>query len=154
MSIEIRIATESDAEVLTEFNCRLAHETEAIELDRGTVLSGVRRGLAVTGEVIYFVAQDDAEVVGQLMLTREWSDWRDGWLAWLQSVYVRSDYRQQGVFRQLLNAARDHLQRQPDVVGLRLYVEDENVSAMSTYRRLGFTEAGYRVMEQIFPAGP
>ena len=84
------------------------------------------------------------------MLTREWSDWRDGWLAWLQSVYVRSDYRQQGVFRRLLDTAREHLKGQPDVVGLRLYVEDENTSAMSTYTRLGFKDAGYRVMEQIF----
>ena len=152
MSIEIRIANKGDAEVLTEFNCRLARETESIELNRATVLSGVQRGLAVTGEVIYFVAEDESDVVGQLMLTREWSDWRDGWLAWLQSVYVRSDYRQQGVFRCLLDAARKHLRGQPDVVGLRLYVEDENTSAMSTYTRLGFKDAGYRVMEHLFDA--
>ena len=145
--MRIRRATSQDAEVLAEFNCRLASETEGKTLNRETVSSGVANGLSAGDEVAYFVAEVEARVVGQLMLTREWSDWRDGWIYWLQSVYVHADFRGQGVFRQLLQHVQRLLQQRGDVACLRLYVEEENQPAIETYRRLGFQDPGYRVME-------
>lgn len=91
MSVVIRSASSDDVAVITEYNCRLALETEHKTLDRATVNAGVRRGLELGDEVQYFVAEDEAGVIGQIMLTREWSDWRNGWMIWLQSVYVVSE---------------------------------------------------------------
>ncbi len=151
IQISIRAAVSSDIDVLTDFNCRLAAETEGKHLEFNTVRSGVTRGLSVGDEVRYFVAEADEKIVGQLMLTREWSDWRDGWAVWLQSVYIVADYRGQGVFRRLLDHVKTQLQNEPDVVCLRLYVEEDNDTARSTYTRLGFDDTGYRVMELGLP---
>ena len=155
MNLRIRMATENDAHVLTEFNCRLAWETEQRQLDQSIVGRGVQRGLQHKNDVQYWVAESGSvnsknQIVGQLMLTREWSDWRDGWVMWLQSVYVDQAFRGKGVFRKLLQHVTQQLQSQPDVVGLRLYVEHENQRAVDVYHRLSFSDAGYRVMEHMF----
>lgn len=150
-SLIVRRAELTDDEILTEFNCCLALETENRTLNRETVLAGVRRGLSVGDEVQYWVAEhEEAEgwrVVGQLMLTREWSDWRNGWMVWLQSVYVHKDYRRSGVFRTLFERVSQQVRSQAENVAFRLYVEHENEFAISTYTRLGFKNAGYLVME-------
>lgn len=151
-SFRIRVADIHDVDVLTEYNCRLASETESKTLDADVVRRGVERGLTVGEEVSYLVAEIENRVVGQLMLTREWSDWRDGWMYWLQSVYVAAEYRGQGIFRGLLNHAISGLQQRGDVVGLRLYVEAENRAAQATYQQLGFVNPGYRVLELAVPA--
>ena len=145
--MKIRPATSNDADIIADFNCQLALETENKTLDAVTVRNGVARGLAVGDEVTYFVAETDNRIIGQLLLTREWSDWRDGWMYWLGSVYVHADFRGQGVFRQLVDHAKEQLKQRGDVVCLRLYVEEENQPAIETYTRLGFTDSGYRVME-------
>ncbi len=145
--LTIRNATATDAQIIADFNCRLAMETENNTLDSALVSRGVRRGLEQADEVTYLVAEVDGQVVGQLMLTREWSDWRDGWMYWLQSVYVLAEFRGQNVFRRLLEHAKSQLHNRGDVVGLRLYVELENAAAIETYQRLGFTSPGYSVME-------
>ena len=151
MAFRYRPAGIEDAAVIADFNCRLARETENRELPAETVLRGVQRGLQQGDEVQYWVAEQRVDqtwrVVGQLMLTREWSDWRDGWMVWLQSVYVISDVRRQGVFRQLLDNVTQRLRQDDDVVVLRLYVEHDNLRAMETYRRLGFRDTGYLVLE-------
>jgi GNAT superfamily N-acetyltransferase len=147
MSAVIRSATSGDVAVITEFNCRLALETEDKILDRGTVDAGVRRSLELGDEVQYFVAEDESGVIGQIMLTREWSDWRNGWMIWLQSVYVASEKRGAGVFRLLFERSVELTRLRCDAVCVRLYVEHENETAMETYRRLGFQDSGYLVME-------
>jgi ribosomal protein S18 acetylase RimI-like enzyme len=96
------------------------------------------------------VAEFDDSTIGQLMVTREWSDWRDGWIWWIQSVYVPADHRNQGVFRELLQHVTDAAVADPDVVGIRLYVENDNQSAQAVYARSGFVDPNYRVLEQIF----
>lgn len=151
ISLHLRSATLQDVDVLTDFNCRLAQETEHKTLDANVVRKGVQRGLALGDEVSYLVAETANGVVGQLMLTREWSDWRDGWMYWLQSVYVAADHRGQGVFRALLHHATQQLQQRGDVVGLRLYVEEDNHAAQATYRELGFVQPGYHVLELLSP---
>ncbi len=154
LAFTIRQATERDIPVVVDYNLALALESENKQLDRATVERGVARGFDQGTEVTYLVAElPDLSLAGQIMLTREWSDWRDGWIMWLQSVYVRPDCRSQGVFRLLLDDAVRRLQADPDVVGLRLYVEVENQRAMDVYLRNGFVDASYRVLERIFPVG-
>jgi len=147
---KIRPATLSDVAALVEFNCAIARETEGKELPREVVERGVTRGLQQGAEVVYYVADNDGEPVGSLMLTREWSDWRDGWLVWVQSVYVQHQWRGQGVFRSLLTHVLELLRQQPDVIGVRLYVEVENARAQAAYERTGFVDPHYKVLEQIF----
>ena len=147
MNVLIRVATIDDIAMITEYNCRLALETESRILDRDTVEAGVRRGLELGDEVQYFVAEDESGVIGQIMLTREWSDWRNGWMIWLQSVYVASEKRGAGVFRLLFERSVELARLRFDAVCVRLYVEHENEAATATYRRLGFRDSGYLVME-------
>ena len=148
MSVFIRAASLDDIAVISDFNCCLAKETENKTLDRTTVQNGVRRGLELGDEVQYFVAEDESGVIGQIMLTREWSDWRNGWMVWLQSVYVSPPKRGAGVFRMLFERSIEMARRRCNPVCVRLYVEHDNKNAMSTYRRLGFHDGGYQVMEK------
>lgn len=162
----IRHASVYDIEIITEFNCRLAQETESKRLDEQVVRRGVERGLKQGAEVQYFLATSPAQPklagtsnssslakpVGQLMLTREWSDWRDGWIAWLQSVYVVPECRGQGVFKTLLDHALDHCSQDPDVRGMRLYVEKQNTKAQRAYEKTGFIDPHYVLRELIFPS--
>ncbi len=154
MNWKIRAAHLQDADQLIEFNRAIARETEAKELPHAIVSRGVRRGLLRQDEVSYWVAeleqQGESELIGCLMLTREWSDWRDGWLMWVQSVYVSQPYRGQGVFRNLLDTVIGKLKQTPDVVGLRLYVETENSRAQEVYYKTGFVDSHYKVLEQLF----
>ena len=146
----IRPATLDDLPTIVEFNSRLALETEAITLSVELLTHGVRAALLDPSKARYFVAEIEGRVVGQIMHTREWSDWRNGDIWWLQSVYVHEDFRRAGVFRSLVEHLRAEAQASPDVVGLRLYVEKHNDRAAVTYDRLGLPEAGYVVREQIW----
>ena len=148
-----RAAQSSDANSMAAMNCRLALETEGKELDQATVFAGVQRGLELAPEVRYFVAEAESRIVGQVMITREWSDWRNGWMVWLQSVYVDADCRGQGLFRGLLNCAIEAASADGNVVNIRLYVEHANHDAISVYRKLGFISAGYEVMERPVERG-
>lgn len=148
MSFHVRAATTDDVSVITEYNCCLAEETEHKSLDRATVSAGVLKGMQLGDEVQYYVAEDGTGVIGQIMLTREWSDWRNGWMIWLQSVYVAPARRGAGVFRMLFDRAIELTRLRCDAVGVRLYVEYENTTAIKTYQRLGFHDSGYCVMEK------
>ena len=146
----VRPATLADLLTIVEFNRRLALETEAITLSVEVLTHGVRAALLDPHKARYFVAEIGGRVVGQIMHTREWSDWRNGHIWWLQSVYVAEEFRRSGVFRSLVEHLRAEAQSSPDVVGLRLYVEKHNDRAAATYDRLGLPEAGYVVREQIW----
>ena len=148
--IQCREAIVRDAETISDFNSRLALETELLILDADTVRDGVARGLQLAPEVRYFVAECAGRVIGQVMITREWSDWRNGWMIWLQSVYVVQDFRQRGVFRRLFDLVQQHVTARDGAVGIRLYVEHDNTAAQETYARLGFRVSGYGVMELSF----
>jgi GNAT superfamily N-acetyltransferase len=145
--IRIRRAETADQAVIVEFNRRLARETEGRELHAEVVEEGVRRALSLGDESQYFVAEDGSGVVGQVLLTREWSDWQNGWRVWLQSVYVREDRRGQGVFKRLLSVALAEVSTSDRIIGTRLYVEQHNDRAKQVYRQLGFCPTGYEVME-------
>ncbi len=134
--------------IIAEFNCRLAQESEGKLLDAKLLKAGVAAGLADCNKALYFVAEENAAVIGQLMLTREWSDWRNGWIWWIQSVYVRADARRRGVFRSLFEHVSNLAKADPEVIGLRLYVERENHAARQTYQRLGMDATSYLVYER------
>ena len=153
MSFVIRPAQISDWQVLRDYNCALARETESKQLDPETVASGVRAALADPRKGRYFVAESEGRVVGQVMHTYEWSDWRNGDIWWLQSVYVHPDFRRQGVFRALLQHVLAEAHDDPHVVGVRLYVEDHNNGAQATYAQSGLIPAGYLVLEKMFRSG-
>lgn len=154
MPITIRRGEPRDAATIADFNARMAWETEHKRLDPELVGPGVRRVFESDARGFYLVAERDAEIVGQLMVTYEWSDWRNGWVWWIQSAYVREDARRLGVFRALYAAVESHARAADDVVGLRLYVEKANARAQSTYRQLGMDDAGYLVFEQMLIRSP
>lgn len=143
----IRRAEEKDIEIITEYNCKMALETEDLELDKNTVLNGVRRAILDESKAVYFVYQVEANVVAQLMLTKEWSDWRNGFFYWIQSVYVDKAYRRKGIFKQLYRHVEKLLEDNPDACGLRLYVENNNKRAKRTYESLGMYETHYNLYE-------
>jgi ribosomal protein S18 acetylase RimI-like enzyme len=138
----------SDASVIAEFNRRLALETEDLQLDPAVLDQGVRAVLADPGRGLYFVGEMNGDVVGQLMITYEWSDWRNSWVWWLQSVYVRADARGQGVFRAVFDFAAQRARQAGNVAALRLYVEKENGVAQATYHRLGFEEMHFHLLQK------
>lgn len=145
--ITIRDATPADVENIVRHNAALAMETENKHLDHDTLDSGVRALLADRVKGRYFIAETAGEIAGQLMLTYEWSDWRGGWLWWIQSVYVHPEHRRAGVFRALYTNVVAMAQNEGDVRGIRLYVERGNDPAIRTYESMGMNDAGYLVME-------
>jgi ribosomal protein S18 acetylase RimI-like enzyme len=148
MPLLLRRAVAADAAVIADYNTRLARETEGKALDPAVLAAGVAAALADPLRGRYFVAESGGEVVGQLMITTEWSDWRNGWIWWIQSVYVREDARRQGVFRALYEQAAAAARAEGNVVGLRLYVEEANAAAQRTYESLGMERTGYLVLER------
>lgn len=149
-SILIRDAVLEDFEAIVRFNRELAWETEEKALDQGVLERGVRRALEVPGLLRYWMAEESGRVAGQAAVSREWSDWRDGWIWWFQSVYVDASHRKKGVFRALYGHIRNLAFSDPSVIGLRLYVEAENLPAQATYRSLGMSPGGYEVFEDLW----
>jgi ribosomal protein S18 acetylase RimI-like enzyme len=147
--LTIRQAIAGDADALAAFNIAMARETEGKRLRPDVVGAGVRRMLAEPGLGFYLVAEAGGKVVGSLMVTTEWSDWRNGRFWWIQSVYVVSAWRRRGVFRALYAHVKALAAAAPDVCGFRLYVEHENADAQATYRQLGMEMTDYRLMEEL-----
>ena len=146
MSILIRPAGPADEDVLVAFNAALAWESERKQLDLAILRTGVRAVFADPAKGFYVVAERDGEVIGQSAITYEWSDWRNGWFWWVQSVYVREDARRQGVFSALYRHLEAAAAVDPAVIGVRLYVERENDRARQTYCALGLVEEPYFMM--------
>ena len=149
MNLTLRRATITDVDVLVAFNAALAWETEHKRLRPEVLASGVRAVFADAARGFYTVAQNErGEIVGQMMVTFEWSDWRNGWFWWVQSVYVREDARRCGVFRALYREVQRQAIADPTVIGLRLYLEADNTRARDTYTALGMLPTTYGLMEE------
>ena len=149
-SIRIRPATPKDLDTIVEFNLSLASETEGKALDRHVLRAGVEAALADANRARYFLAEVDGEVVGQTMFTTEWSDWRNGHFWWIQSVYIDAAHRGRGVFRALYAHIRELAKHEPNVCGIRLYVDNDNHRAIKTYRRLGMELTDYLICEEAW----
>jgi len=146
----VRPATAADAPLLVEFNRAMAAESEDLGLDVATLTDGVRYLQSHPAEGFYLIAERNGVVAGTLMVTYEWSDWRNGRFWWIQSVYVRPEHRRQGLYRALHDHVRSLAGQDPQACGLRLYVEHENTGAMATYRALGMDQTHYRLYEETF----
>jgi GNAT superfamily N-acetyltransferase len=145
--VEIRPAVGGDAEAIIQFQVRMAQETEELELDLHTVTRGVQAVLDDSTKGQYWVAESGGRLVGSLMTTYEWSDWRDGTVLWVQSVYVLPALRGRGIYRRLYEHLRDRVLASPDLRGIRLYVDRRNLAAQRVYERLGMSREHYEMFE-------
>ena len=148
--IDVRRAVSADLETVVAFNLAMALETEGKSLDLDRLRQGVQQVLNSTQRGFYLLAEINRRVVGQLLITDEWSDWRNGYFWWIQSVYVATDCRRQGVYRALEDLVRDEAQRQGNVRGLRLYVDRDNHIAQRVYNSLGMSLSRYEMYEIEF----
>jgi ribosomal protein S18 acetylase RimI-like enzyme len=145
--IHFRNAKASDAETILEFQLKMARETEELELDREICSRGVAAVLGDPSKGTYFVAEKEGRVIASLMITYEWSDWRDGNVWWIQSVWVEPEFRRQGIYARLYNHVKSIVQSRSDIRGIRLYVDHRNGTAQEVYGRLGMNGEHYRVFE-------
>ncbi|MEW6302236.1 MAG: GNAT family N-acetyltransferase [Verrucomicrobiota bacterium] len=148
--ILIRAAQPLDLDVLVDYNLRIAQETEGRELDAAIVRRGVQRLFDDPQKGVYYVTELDGAVAGQLLITYEWSDWRNGDFWWIQSVYVAERFRQHGVFKALFQHVKALADARPDVCGIRLYMDAHNDRARAAYERLGLKPTNYQVFEIDF----
>ena len=144
---QVRRANNADIATLIDNNCAMAQETEGKALERDVVARGVRHLLDTPEAGFYLVALLDDDVVGSLMVTTEWSDWRNGTFWWIQSVYVAASRRRRGVYRALYAKVQALARQAKTVCGFRLYVERGNEVARTTYEALGMSETPYRLYE-------
>lgn len=144
--ITIRKANQIDAEAIIDFQLKMAWETEELALSKETVTKGVSAVFENQSHGQYYIADDDGTVVASLLITYEWSDWRNCNVWWFQSVYVIPEYRRQGIFRKMYDHIK-YLAEEQDIAGLRLYVETKNTRAQMTYKALGMSSEHYSFYE-------
>ena len=147
--ITIRTAKSEDADSLVEFNQAMALETEGKRLDGRILQAGVEAVFRDEHKGFYVVAESDGEIIGGLMITFEWSDWRGAWFWWIQSVYILPDFRGRGIYRKLYDFVKNEALARGDVCGFRLYVEKENVNAQKVYKKLEMEESHYQMFEEM-----
>ena len=146
--IVVRAATTNDVNFLINGNANMALETENVSLDRLRLRDGVSAVIANPGHGFYLIGEIDKTPAGQMLVTYEWSDWRNGVFWWIQSVFVEEEFRRRGVFRALYDHVYQAAEQDPSVIGLRLYVDCENQIAMDTYLKMGMAETDYFVLEK------
>lgn len=145
--MDIRRAVSRDTDSLVDFNQKMALETEGKQLDEAVLSSGVRAVFADPNKGFYVVAEDGGSIVGGLLVTFEWSDWRDKWFWWIQSVYIAPEARGKGVYSRLYDFVKSEADAAGNVCGFRLYVERENVHAIRVYEKLGMERSIYFMYE-------
>ena len=147
MPIEIREGQIEDRDLIARFQVEMAWETECYKLDYDIVIKGVEAVLKNSAYGVYYVAIIDNQVVGSLLTTYEWSDWRNGTVLWIQSVFIDPNFRKSGVYNQLYSYIRKMVDADGSLKGIRLYVDETNGRAREVYRRLGMNGEHYRVFE-------
>lgn len=148
--IHIRSAEVKDTETIVKFNAAMGHETEGLQLDLIVLRKGVHNILSDESKGFYVLAELDGNVVGQTMITFEWSDWRNGFFWWIQSVYVLPEYRKSGVFKSIYKHIYEIAATDKNVCGLRLYVDRKNERAKKAYENLGMLHSHYDMYDVEF----
>jgi ribosomal protein S18 acetylase RimI-like enzyme len=148
-NITIRKALTEDAYLIIDFNVRMAFETEGLELSKEKITNGVINLMNNPGLGFYIVVECNGKIAGSLMVTTEWSDWRNGLFWWIQSVYVLPEFRRMGIYRAMYEHVKELAQGRPEICGYRLYVERNNKIAQTTYEKLGMEETHYLLYEEI-----
>jgi len=147
--IEIRKAKLSDAEHIIELQLQMAQETEGLELERDVVSKGVRGVFQEPARGTYWVAEEKGQILGALLAIPEWSDWRNGTVLWIHSLYVVPQTRVQGVFKKLYLNLKEQVERSAELMGLRLCVDKQNKSAQKVYQKLGMNKDHYELYEWL-----
>lgn len=146
MEIIISRGQPEDIEIITQFQVDMAMESEGMLLDKETVTKGVAAAIGDENKGCYYVAKVEGKAVGSLMLTREWSDWSNGWYWWIQSVYVVPDYRRQGIYKSMYQVVCEDAIQQ-GVAQVRLYVDKTNTRGQKVYESLGMHASHYLIYE-------
>ncbi len=146
--MNIRIAQPADVSSLVDFNQKMALETEGKHLDDAVLSNGVKAVFDDENKGFYVVCEDEGAILGGLMITFEWSDWRNKWFWWIQSVYIVPEARGRGIYRQMYDFVKAKAKDNGNVCGFRLYVEKENLSAQGVYDKVGMTESHYLMYEE------
>ena len=149
--LTIRRGTAADADAISRFNQAMALETEGKSLIAARIDAGVQRLISEPSLGFYLVATDGAAIVACLLVTYEWSDWRNGLFWWIQSVFVEQNWRRQGVYSSLYEYVKELAAADPRVCGFRLYVEKDNVIAQQAYAALGMGATDYLIYEEVRP---
>lgn len=143
----VRPAVTNDSPTIVDFQLEMARETEGLMLNRQTLSDGVMAIFNDQQKGRYFVAEINREVAASMMITREWSDWRNQWVYWLQSVFIEKAYRGQGMFRKMYESIQELVKQDNEVAGIRLYVDVANKNAIEVYSALGMNGEHYKVFE-------
>ena len=146
MKPAIRQATGDDLDIIVEFQLKMAFETEGLRLPQESIRPGVKAALEDENKGIYYIAEVNGEVAGSLLITREWSDWRNGWVSWIQSVFVKKEYRRKGIYSALYQHIKNKVLKD-EFKGIRLYVDNTNIKARKVYSALGMDDSHYRLFE-------
>ncbi|MCG9754874.1 GNAT family N-acetyltransferase [Shewanella insulae] len=146
--MQIRKGQQSDLTALVQFNQAMANETEGLSLDQQTLTQGVQTLLENPARGFYLVAEEAGEILGSLMVTYEWSDWRAKDYYWIQSVYIRPQNRRQGIYAKLYQAVKQVAEDNGGAASFRLYVEQDNLKAQKTYEALGMKQSYYLMYEE------
>lgn len=146
-TVLVREGNSGDIPLIIGFQKAMALETEALHLEENILQKGVEAVFADANKGRYFVAALDGKVIASLMTTYEWSDWRNGWIWWIQSVYVIPSARGKGIYKRMYNFLQEKLKESPDVRGIRLYVDKSNRSANAVYEKLGMNGEHYSLFE-------
>jgi GNAT superfamily N-acetyltransferase len=147
--MNIRLAEKEDSAALVEFNQAMALETEGKRLDSEILKNGVEAVFEDSKKGFYVVAESENEIIGGLMVTFEWSDWRNSWFWWIQSVYILPDFRGRKIYRLLYEFVKQKAEETENVCGFRLYVEKENTRAQKVYEKLGMQQPHYLMYEEM-----
>lgn len=147
MEIQIRDARLKDSTSIINFQLRMAVETEGVKLNKEILIKGVESVFLDSSKACYFVAEIDDKIIGSFMITYEWSDWRNGTIIWLQSVYILPEYRRKHVFSLMYKFLINKINSTNEYVGLRLYVDKNNIHAQKVYTSLGMSSEHYKTFE-------
>lgn len=150
VQISIREGSISDTPTISRFQQQMALETESKILKESTIRKGVESVLKCPNKGFYIIAETDSQIIGSLLVTFEWSDWRNGWFFWIQSVFVDAKYRRQGVYRVMHSEVIRRTKASGNCCGIRLYVEKDNKNAQKVYKTLGMHETDYYLYEEEF----
>lgn len=147
--MNVRKATLQDMETISDFQVRMALETENLQLDKDILNAGISAVLNDSGKGFYFVVETNDEVIGSLLVTFEWSDWRNGQVYWIHSVYVKPEHRKKGAFKLLYNHIKSLVETDDSLKGIRLYAETANIHAHKVYKSPGMNNEHYQLFEWL-----